>query len=98
MGPGLPGHAGQARRCASWCSFNVPGQAGPAGSGWVGSAGMAVFGYPLRDRPGRDRQVRGPVACLPGGEQDEQRLDAERGKAERAPPVANIAVIAEETT
>src|SRR6266852_4529782 len=62
----------------------------------IPSAEAAVFRCRVLGGLWRDGKGGAAAACLPGGEQDEKGLDAEGGEAERAAPVADVAVIAEE--
>jgi hypothetical protein len=57
---------------------------------------VAVFGYAPHGWLRLARWARGGDARPPRGEQDEQRLHAERGNAQGAAPVTDIAVIAKE--
>src|SRR5260370_1397490 len=75
-----------------------PARPVPPSAPGAGSAGLAVV-RSARRGPRPCGQARGPGPRLPGGEQDEQdeqRLHAERGYAQRAAPVSGITVIAEE--
>src|SRR6266702_8072930 len=96
---GTPSAGPAACRAGSSGSNGRPGatRGGPARAS---SSGSAVFGRAAGGRPVLSGHARGVESRLPPAEpdqqdeQDDHRLHAERGNAERAVPVTDIAVIA----
>src|SRR5258706_2679718 len=63
----------------------------------IPSAQAAVFRCRVLGGLWRDGKGGAAGACLPGGEEDGKGLHAEGGEAQRAGPVADVAVIAQGT-